>query len=220
MCAARLKPDGMPGSAATPRPPRILEPFPMPELSTTPADVAARFSFRELRPVVDALASAFSSFNLDPCTPSRNSFEAASNLARSLAISIHYSASDLEKFSLSLPELQGQTDFSDRAGLFLSALVNAGGEKRYEIQTSQLSVRMNFLGMQCAKLLVVNGGVGDYLGDSLDGGILVIHGDAGNCVGQFMRSGSITVTGDVGFRVGFEKISGVISVHGTTLGQP
>ena len=56
------------------------------------------------------------------------------------------SAKDVENFSIALAEFQDEKDFSEKAGLFLSALINNGKDNDYIIHTKHLEKKINFIG--------------------------------------------------------------------------
>ena len=146
---------------------------------------------------------------------------------------ISYSAKDVEKFSVALVEFQDEERFYEKAGLFLSALINKGKDTEYVIHTQHLSQEVHNLGYLNTKNLVVNGdagpeagahmkkgnltvngNAGDWMGEVMKGGTITVNGNAGKGVGKFMRGGSITVNGNANIEVGGWMKDGTITVNG------
>jgi len=126
---------------------------------------------------------------------------------------ISYSASDVEKFSLALVEFQGEERFSDKAGLFLSALINNGKDIHYVIHTEHLA-EVFYLGTKNTKNIIVNGNAGSMVGDQMEGGSIIVNGNAGYGVGGHMEGGTIIVNGTAGDHVGVRMKGGAITVNG------
>jgi hypothetical protein len=131
---------------------------------------------------------------------------------------LQYTAKDVEDFSIVLAEFQDEKEFSKKAGLFLSALINSGKDSDYKIFTNHLDVPPDLLGYDdyhsYKKNIIVKGNVGDGVGFNIYGGNITVEGDAGNGVGQEMRGGSILVKGAAGTSVGFFMESGEIKLEG------
>jgi hypothetical protein len=127
-----------------------------------------------------------------------------------------YTGNDIQEFVVSLNGLLGEEGrvARSRAGLFISALVNAGDGHSYSIDLSGLPPQ-HHLGYRNVKNLVINGDVGDWFGmhmgcgraevngnvgyeaaNSMEGGEIIIHGNAGNYLGGCMRGGLVIVDGD------------------------
>ncbi|MDD5171993.1 MAG: hypothetical protein PHF60_03065 [Candidatus ainarchaeum sp.] len=111
---------------------------------------------------------------------------------------IDYSADDIENFSIALAEFQDAEDFSNKAGLFLSALMNNCKDSDFTIHTCHLAVPLHLLGHHNTKNITIDGDAGYYLGDTMDGGSITVKGNAGSWVGTGMTSGTITIEGNAG----------------------
>ncbi len=161
---------------------------------------------------VDELTNAFKSFKLSS-EASPPGIEASYAIALSLVSRIRHNPDDLDRFCEVLSALQEQKDFSTRAGLFLSAAVNAGSEERYSLRISHLHARIDFLAWRCKKQLSVEGDVGDFFAANADGAHVKLNGSAGDCLAYKARA-EISVTKDVGdyaaqyFRTGDLHIMG------------
>lgn len=133
---------------------------------------------------------------------------------------LEYSAKDVEKFSIALIGLQNEEHFSQKlhffqkAGLFLSALINNCKDTDFVIHTQHLIKGIGELGLMNTKNIIVNGNAGDNVGQEMEGGSIMINGNVGKTAGNFMRGGSITVNGDADQYLGFYMQSGTITVTG------
>jgi len=127
---------------------------------------------------------------------------------------ISYTAADVEKFTIALAEFQNERDLSVKAGVFLSALINNGKEIDFVIHTGHLTEGINYLGYENTKNILVNGNIGDYVGEQMKGGTIVVNGTAGKYVGDGMKGGAILVNGNTDTAVGCVIRGGTITVNG------
>jgi hypothetical protein len=125
-----------------------------------------------------------------------------------------YIARDVFGFSLALVEFQDEDNFSAKAGIFLSALIDNGNDSDYVIHTKHLSVLPHFLGHYNEKNIIVNGDVGDSVGRWMEGGSITVNGDAGDYVGSRMQGGSIAVDGNARYGIGLRMAGGSLTVRG------
>src|SRR5208283_919434 len=144
-----------------------------------------------------------------------------------------YSAKDVESFSILLAGFQDEREFSDKAGLFLSALINNCHGDGFIIRTAHISVPIHQLGYRNTKNVTVEGDAGDDFGIGMGGGTLIVvghagvrvgllmgmgtlivRGNAGNFLGEKMKNGSIRVEGDAEHNAGCEMKGGTITVNG------
>ena len=128
---------------------------------------------------------------------------------------IAYTADDIRIFSMALAKFQYENEFYERAGIFLSALINSSREKDFIIEAGNLSVGMVFIGYENTKNVTVIGNVGDYAGFYMDGGSLMVEGNAEMEIGRNMKRGRITVKGDVGRNPGRYMKKGRIDIDGS-----
>ncbi|MCX8194594.1 MAG: hypothetical protein N3G22_00585 [Candidatus Micrarchaeota archaeon] len=125
-----------------------------------------------------------------------------------------YGAADIAEFVLLLRKYQHEKNFSDRAGLFLSDLINACKDDEFIISLRHLDVRINYLGCRNKKDVVVKGNLGDYSAKGMVCGRFVVEGSCGNFTGSQMVGGQVSVIGDV-LDFGGEKMEGgVLNVVG------
>ena len=132
----------------------------------------------------------------------------------SLIKSIRCSSKDITAFSLALTEFQERENFKEKAGIFLSALINNCSETEFTAITEHLSKLINYLGYMNTKNITVQGDVGDIVGCYMEKGLVTIHGNAEEFVGDGMKGGSITIKGDAGDNVGFGMKGGSITIKG------
>ncbi|MDD5172510.1 MAG: hypothetical protein PHF60_05760, partial [Candidatus ainarchaeum sp.] len=131
---------------------------------------------------------------------------------------LKYSAKDIENVSVALAEFQNEVRFSEKAGLFLSALVNNGEDSEFVIHTAHFARPIGYLGYQNTKNITVDGDVGEMLGDRMDGGSIFVRGNASYYVGWMMKSGIITVGGNASHAVGTGMDGGEIHLNGDYAG--
>ncbi len=125
-----------------------------------------------------------------------------------------HSAEDVEKFMIALVGFQNEGNFSFKAGLFLSALINGSPDTGFVINTYHLSEPIHLLGYRNTKDVVVNGGAGDGLGCLMDGGTMIVNGHVGDVLADRMKRGSITVNGNTGNWAADEMEGGELHIHG------
>jgi len=68
-----------------------------------------------------------------------------------------YSTKDVETFSLALAEFQDEKHFSSDAGVFLNVLIDNGKDSDYVIHTLHLGQKIDGLGFENKKNIIVNG---------------------------------------------------------------
>jgi len=125
-----------------------------------------------------------------------------------------YSAKDVENFSVALAGFQDENRCSEKAGHFLSALINNGKDSEYVIHTRHLNRGIDFLGYGNTKNITVEGDVGVFVGENMRCGTITVNGSAGEYAGAKMEGGTITVNGNALHWVGNEMKGGKITVNG------
>ncbi len=145
-----------------------------------------------------------------------------------------YTAKDVTNFSVRLKEYEKQENFSEYAGLFLSALINKAEGEKVEILTSHLSKLIDYVGyraekditvigdlgsctgaeMSYGRMVHVKGSVQDNTGRELYRGLIFVEGNAGEQTGDRATGGIITVQGNAGDWTGFFMGGGTIHVYG------
>lgn len=127
---------------------------------------------------------------------------------------IPYSSEDVEKFSIALAEFQDESDFSDKSGFFLSALINNGKDVFYTVHTTHLERHVTNLGFKNMRSITVKGDLGEMVGHRMQTGTIAVEGNVGNWVGTWMEGGHITVKGDAGVQAGNIMKGGKITIKG------
>ena len=115
-------------------------------------------------------------------------------------------------------KFQNEPDFTKRAGVFLSVLINLGRDNNYIVNTLNWNDCPDFLGMLNAKNIIVKGDVGEYLGKSMRKGHIRVEGNALDFVGLHMRGGSISIEGGVNDLAGSDMKGGTIEIRGNAGG--
>ncbi len=155
------------------------------------------------------------------------------NSAHAVIKDLKYSAKDVEMFSLALAEFQDEEYFAERAGIFLSVLINNGQDESYLVHTFHLGQEIEHFGYENKKNVIVNGDGGRnsfkemksgavtingnggwHVGDAMSGGTLIIKGDADEGVAYLMSGGRITVEGNASIAAGAHMSGGVLIVRG------
>jgi formylmethanofuran dehydrogenase subunit C len=126
---------------------------------------------------------------------------------------LDYSARDVEGFCALLEGLARDDMFRNRAGFFLSGLMNMGKDGRYELTIPE-GMEIDYIGMRNIKDVTVYGDVGGHAGLDNSGGILRILGDAGMSLGHGSGGGSIVLEGDAGEHAGTGMWRGRLEIHG------
>ena len=127
---------------------------------------------------------------------------------------IRYSARDVESFTLALIGFQREKNFSEKAGYFLSALINNCRDTDYVVHTQHLVKEINYLGFKNTKNVVVNGNIGHSIGKCMKRGSITLNCDVGERVGWDMKGGTITVNGNADVELGCGMEGGTIIVNG------
>jgi hypothetical protein len=125
---------------------------------------------------------------------------------------LDYSPEDVERFCVALVDLQQGKESIFKAGLFLSALVEAGKDEGYTVHTQGIE-KISKLGYRNRKRLIVKGDVGFALGLDMSDGSITVEGNADRLVAQGMTGGRITVKGDVA-DIGEWKKGGDVYIEG------
>jgi hypothetical protein len=101
-------------------------------------------------------------------------------------------------------------------GIYLSALINACGERHFSLQIDHVKNPLHFLGfrLEADKRLSVHGDVGHFTGAGLRGGYLKVTGATGSWCGADMTGGRIEITGEALSKTGIRMMGGSIRVRG------
>jgi hypothetical protein len=134
--------------------------------------------------------------------------------AVSLVQRIKCSSNDVTSFSISLAEFQDEKSFSNRAGLFLSALINESKAKNFTIITEHLEQRINLLGFNNRKNIIIQGDAGNWVGSGMKAGTITVQGNTEDWVGAHMEDGTILLQGNTEDWAGIQMEGGTITVQG------
>ncbi|MDD5171769.1 MAG: hypothetical protein PHF60_01915 [Candidatus ainarchaeum sp.] len=128
------------------------------------------------------------------------------------------SAKDVERLSLAFAEFRDEEQFSMKAGVFLSALINNGNDTDYVVHTLPSLGQFHEIGWENTKNIVVKGDI-ESGGWRMSAGRIIVEGDVSNTVGTGMTGGTIVVEGNVSFMVGLGMEGGRIIVKGDVEGS-
>ncbi len=159
-------------------------------------------------PIIERMVKAWEGFEFSDTPPHRkylNALEAVQGKG--------FSAHDIESFSIFMSELEHIEGFPDKAGFFLSALINSSADTVFKIHTAHIA-SISYIGYWNAKEIIVEGDAGYSPGNNMQGGSITVHGHAGNETGAYMLDGRISLDGDAGDFTGYKMESGSIYVNG------
>jgi formylmethanofuran dehydrogenase subunit C len=130
-------------------------------------------------------------------------------------IKVRYTDEDVRSFSIMLGAFAEEPRFTEKAGMFLSALIHNCNSPLVTIVTRHLSPPPDCIGCYNTKEFVVDGPAGDQLGAFMTSGRIIVRGDAGDEAGAHMTGGEIVITGSAGRHLGEEMTGGgIIRVKG------
>jgi hypothetical protein len=134
-----------------------------------------------------------------------------------------YTTADAERFSLFLVsqteaiisevrQYKGGSAWWSRTmlGHCLNFIAEACPERELVLFVDQF----NYVGSKNSKMLTLRGDVGDYLGESMNGGRITVQGSAGACAGNGMVDGKMCIEGNTGRELGNRMEGGRIIVRG------
>ena len=126
----------------------------------------------------------------------------------------------IEKFSLLLVHYQNTKDFTFKAGVFLSSLINKCKDRDITIHTQHLGKMPKFVGTYNAdKHITVKGDVGNSAGYEMKGGLIHVMENAMTMLGHRMYGGVIQIDGNVSNYVGYIMKGGKIYIKGEFAGN-
>jgi len=131
-------------------------------------------------------------------------------------------------------KFEGKEDFETYLGLFLSAFLNKNienyvlSQKRkgikeenirpieVRLKVKELPACLDVLGCQNAKKLhlIIEGDVGMWTGDEMEGGRVIVKGNCGNYTGKLIQDGKIIVERSCGSYTGESMQGGKIIIEG------
>jgi hypothetical protein len=150
--------------------------------------------------------------------PTEDMYPRARGSLKGLTLSPHI----VERFCLAMGELQNEKDFQQKAGVFLSALINRGrvsDKETYRLSLLHLDMPVHYLGLRNKKGLMVTGNVGNNLGHRMERGSILVEGNVGMSLGESMERGLITVRGNSDIAPGHCMRGGKIIIEGDARGE-
>jgi hypothetical protein len=127
---------------------------------------------------------------------------------------LKYTPEDVERFSITVAKFQEERDFDEKAGIFLSCLINWGRGMDYTIHTHYYKMPINHLGYKNLKNVTIRGNAGDDCGQQMLRGTINVEGDAGEWVGGNLAGGTIVVKGNAGNYIAESTFGGEIRLEG------
>jgi hypothetical protein len=135
---------------------------------------------------------------------------------------IDYSAYDVEKLSVALANFTDIPDFPEKAGYFLSALINSGIDSDYIVHTKHLVhpdaygkiEGMDFIGLMNTKNILIDGDAAQFIGYRMKSGRIILEGSTVWMIGDNLESGEIVVKGNGGHYAGNEMKGGRLVIMG------
>ncbi len=125
-----------------------------------------------------------------------------------------YSAKDIEQFSIVLGGFQDEKDFAQKAGDFLSALINTGKETDYTINTASFDFIWGLGYKNKGKNITIIGDGGNNVGGKMESGNILVKGNVRSNLGMGMIGGNILVEGDAHSNVGYSMDGGKLMILG------
>ncbi|MFH0860780.1 MAG: hypothetical protein V1921_06230 [Candidatus Altiarchaeota archaeon] len=107
----------------------------------------------------------------------------------------------------------GDPQFSIRAGLLLTALIQNSAEKEFNLI---IGSPLDYVGFNLEedKKVTINGNVGNNVCERMFAGTVEVNGNAGNNIGNWMADGKIIVRGNVGDEACWGMKGGELIVDG------
>jgi hypothetical protein len=159
--------------------------------------------------VVSSLLEEFSSYRLS-LMPTQ--IEYSDLLGRLWTLAARCTPKDVEAVSIGMWSFRERRFFSIEAGLFLSALINAGGHRNYVVRTDGTEPP-DYLGTMNTKNVAVIGGAGKHAGYRMQAGKIIITEDADLSAGSEMSGGLLAIMGESYGQSGFHMSGGELRVR-------
>ena len=164
---------------------------------------------------LEALKSVWASISASAIYPDNSSYSPFSSSGVYRRLMEHSFTSRLiSRFSLALADFQQESEFTDKAGYFLSALVAGSRDWRFAIHTSHLSYVPDNIGFFNEKMVEVRGDAGHFVGSDMVCGAVTVDGDCGIHAGADMSGGTLIIKGDSFFALGINMSGGTITIEG------
>ena len=159
--------------------------------------------------ILKRVKNRFKRFRFSKCLWVENYVDVFNSIKSIKCTSFHITA-----FSIALSELQCEEAFSQKAGLFLSALINNSKEKNFIIITKHFGEAIDHIGFRNTKNITIQVNAGSNVGFEMERGSITVNGNAMSEVGREMNGGSIIVNGNIDGLVGWGMKNGTVTVKG------
>ena len=184
------------------------------EESQTSRTFSVRRSIR-LDAIIEGYLEAIKNAQTDYCTETNY-------IICGEAVPQDYDSNDITQFSVVFPRFQiikyrKYAPEDNYSGYYFSALINnCKGNEPIRLEMSHYENVLSSLGFRNRnRTIIINGNVGQYLGDEMKGGKIVLTGLAGTDIGYKMSGGEIIVNGDYPWvTLGTHLSGGVIRING------
>ena len=124
-------------------------------------------------------------------------------------------ADEIKEFNIMLNKYEDIFGFEQKAGLFISGLINNCNEKNITIITNHIEKPIDYLAAFTKyKNITIEGSVGFKFGMGMQCSTATVNGNAHWCLGYLIEKTSITINGNVGGYLGDYMHSGTINVYG------
>lgn len=136
------------------------------------------------------------------------------NKIRSMIGQSRISPKDIGAFSLVMKQYENEQHFPEKAGHFLTFLINHSRSKTFVVHTMHLDRLIDCFGIQNRKHITVKGSLGDDAGMWMEGGTIVVEGDVGDSAGR-SSEGRLVIKGNAGENLGECLLpEGIIEIEG------
>jgi hypothetical protein len=130
--------------------------------------------------------------------------------------SLSYTPIDVERFCLSLADLQDDEAFQYKSGLFLSALVMLGAANHFDIRTHHLAKLPKHIGWRNDGKSIRIIGDAELPGDEMYSGLIIVEGSVSEEweKGPYLGGGTLIIKGDADCNPGGGMTGGIIIIEG------
>jgi formylmethanofuran dehydrogenase subunit C len=164
----------------------------------------------QIREVESPKLSAIAIWNKIEIAEPPEMYEVASELFKKSDYSVH----DVEDFCLQIKQFQSDENFSYKAGVIISAMINSGIDDGYKVDTTIFDKRLVLLGYKNIKHVTVIGDAGEEFASLMEDGSVTVKGSVHGKVGNKMSGGEIYINENVFGHVGPDMEGGMIRVFG------
>ncbi len=134
------------------------------------------------------------------------------NATLSSVAELEITAADVEKFCREIRPMEGEEDFTWKAGVMISALINSSVDSDFIIPARIFSKKLCLLAYRNRKNVYVDGDAGDSFAAEMEEGIATVRGNVYGSLAPGLSGGAVIAEQDVFGRVGAEMSGGEITV--------